>query len=69
MKFEGEWCFEQNIISAVEGADSVVVLTEWEEYSSIDWQEVSKRMRKPSWVFDSRSIVCQEKVIDAKINF
>ncbi len=69
MKFEGEWCYEKNIFSAVEGADSVVVLTEWEEYSSINWEEVSKKMRKPSWVFDSRSIVCQKKVIDANLNF
>ena len=69
MKFEGEWCFEQDILCAVEGADSIVVLTEWEEYSSIDWGEVSIRMRKPSWVFDSRSIVCQKKVINANINF
>ena len=67
-KFEGEWCFEKNLLSAAEGADSIVVLTAWEEYSSIDCQEVSLRMRKPSWVFDARSIVCQEKVIDANLN-
>ena len=46
-----------------------MVLTEWEEYSYINWNEVSKRMRKPSWIFDARSIVCQKEVTDANLNF
>ena len=50
-------------------ADAAVILTEWQEYSSIDWGAVSKKMRKPAWVFDSRSIISKKKVIDANINF
>ncbi len=53
----------------IERADSVVVLTAWDEYYGINWQEVSIRMRKPSWGFDVRSIFHQEKVIDANLNF
>ena len=68
-KFEGEWCFESNISSASEGADAIVVLTEWEEYSLIDWVAISKRMRKPAWVFDARSIISQKKVLEANLNF
>ena len=60
--------YEKNIFSAVEGADSVVVLTEWEEYSSINWEEVSKKMRKPGWVFDTRNIVDQLKVEKSGLN-
>ena len=67
-KYEGEWCFEKNISSAVEGSDAVVVLTEWQEYSYIDWKEISTKMRKPSWVFDSRSIVSKEQVLKANLN-
>ena len=40
-----------------DNADAVVILTEWDEYSKINWKEVSKKMRKPGWVFDSRSII------------
>ena len=69
LKYEGQWCFEENIYICSEGADAVVILTEWEEYSLIDWKEISKRMRKPSWVFDSRSIISQEEVIKANLNF
>ena len=35
----------ENIYKCSEGADAIVVLTEWEKYSLIDWQEISKRMR------------------------
>ena len=34
-------------------ADAVVVLTEWEEFKSIDWEQLIKIMRQPSWIFDT----------------
>ena len=47
-QFEGQWCFEENIYKCSEGADAIVVLTEWEEFSAINWEDISKKMRKPS---------------------
>ncbi len=49
--------------------DAVVVLTEWEEFSFIDWVKCSKVMRKPSWVFDTRSCVNKQEIINAGFNF
>ncbi len=49
-------------------ADAVVVLTEWDIYSKLDWEKISRRMRSPGWVFDSRSIVDQKKVINSGLN-
>ena len=49
--------------------DAVVVLTEWEEFSKINWAKCSKVMRKPSWIFDTRSCVNQKEVIKAGFNF
>ena len=69
MKFEGEWFFEKNIYSSAEEADAIVVLTEWEEYSNINWVSISKKMRKPAWVFDARSIVSEKEVLKANLNF
>ncbi len=66
--YEGEWCFEKNIFNAVEGADAVVVLTEWEEYTYIKWKDISRIMRKPSWVFDCRSVVSKDQVLKANLN-
>ena len=62
------WIHSSNIYSAADGADAVVILTEWNEYSEIDWKLISRVMRKPSWVFDSRSIVKPRNVIDSGIN-
>ena len=42
---------------AIIDSDAILVLTEWEDYSLIDWGKVSKIMRHPAWVFDTRSIV------------
>ena len=44
------------------------MLTEWIEYSKINWKEISKRMRKPAWVFDARSILNQSQVKQANLN-
>ena len=37
-------------------------MTEWKDFSDIDWNLASKKMRKPGWVFDTRNIVDQLKV-------
>ena len=66
--FEGEWYKVEKMNDGFQGADAAVILTEWEEYSFIDWNEGAKAMRKPSWVFDSRSIISPQKVRESKIN-
>ena len=51
-----------------DGADADLVLTEWQEYSQINWEKVSNKMRKPAWVFDARLIVNAKKVIESNLN-
>jgi UDPglucose 6-dehydrogenase len=50
------WTSCENIIEAINMADAVIILTEWNEYKSIDWAKIAKLMRKPGWVFDTRNI-------------
>ena len=68
-QFEGNWCSVNDLISASEGSDAIVVLTEWKEYSSLDWVKISKKMRKTAWLFDFRSIIPREKVTNLNLNF
>ena len=68
-EFEGNWCSINEINSASEGSDAIVVLTEWKEYSLLDWVEISKKMRKPAWVFDVRSIITREELTNLNLNF
>ena len=64
----GIWEFSENI-EIFDNAHAVLILTEWEEYKNIDWIDVSKKMVKPAWVFDARSIVEPRKVKEANLNF
>ncbi len=63
-----EWSFCSTIYQAVKGSDAILILTEWDEYSFIDWERVSKMMRHPAWVFDARSITKPEQVIKFGLN-
>ena len=62
--YEGQWAFEEDINNAAEKADAIVILTEWEEYLNINWEEISKKMRKPAWIFDARSILDPKEIKD-----
>ena len=62
INFDGDWCSIKDITNASYGADAVVVLTEWDEYSKLDWGQIANNLRKPAWVFDARSIIPTDKV-------
>ncbi len=49
-------------------ADAIVILTEWQIFYELEWPEISKKMRKPSWVFDTRGIINVEKLKKLGIN-
>ena len=51
------WFYSKSLEDAFTSADAALFLTEWEEFQCLDWLNLSKLMRKPSWVFDTRSIV------------
>jgi len=48
--------------------DAVVILTEWDIYSKLDWKDISNKMRSPGWVFDSRLIVNEQEVLASGLN-
>ena len=59
----------KTIEEAAAGSDAIVILTEWKEFKSIDWYNISKLMRKPSWLFDTRSCTNKTELIKAGINY
>ena len=56
------WFFSNEIEEVADGSDAILVLTEWAEYSKINWGNISKLMRHPAWIFDSRSIINPSEV-------
>ena len=65
---EKNWSFYKNYIDAITNSDAVLILTEWEEYKNIDWESMFKKMRKPAWIFDTRSILDKGKIKKTELN-
>ena len=65
---EHELSLAENVYDVFDSSDCVVIMTEWEEFSEIDWNLASKKMRKPGWVFDTRNIVDQLKIEKSGLN-
>ncbi|MGO4821875.1 MULTISPECIES: UDP-glucose 6-dehydrogenase [unclassified Flavobacterium] len=42
---------------AMENAHAVAVLTEWDEFTTYDWQKIYNSMQKPAFVFDGRNVL------------
>lgn len=42
---------------ACEKAHAIAILTEWDEFTSYDWQRIYDSMQKPAFVFDGRNIL------------
>jgi UDPglucose 6-dehydrogenase len=51
--------FEKSALDAVNGAEALVIATEWPEFANIDFAEVKKRMTTPI-VFDGRNLLNRE---------
>jgi UDPglucose 6-dehydrogenase len=55
-------------LGAVDGADAVVLVTEWPEFAELDWREVRKRMRTPI-VIDGRNFLDRDALIAAGFTY
>ncbi len=42
---------------AVAGSNAILIITEWDEYKSLDFQALYDSMTKPAWVFDGRDLL------------
>jgi UDPglucose 6-dehydrogenase len=51
----GGWQLASSAVEAATGADAMLLLTEWAEFSSMDWNAITAVMRQPAWLFDARA--------------
>ena len=58
------WDLVGSVYEAVQGADALILLTEWEEFSNLNYEKISDAMNIPKWIFDTRNIVDYEKIKD-----
>lgn len=50
--------------SACEGSHAIAIMTEWDEFKTLDYEKIYKLMSKPAFVFDGRNILDHEKLRD-----
>jgi UDPglucose 6-dehydrogenase len=55
-------------LDAIDGADAVVLVTEWPEFRELDWGEVRERMKTPI-VIDGRNFLDREALIEAGFTY
>jgi UDPglucose 6-dehydrogenase len=46
-----------NPYEACQGAHAIAVLTEWDEFTTYDWQQIYDGMQKPAFLFDGRNLL------------
>ena len=61
--------FAKSALESIENADAVLILTEWEEFSLINWEKAYKSMRHPSWLFDTRNVVDKKYLKNLGLKF
>ncbi len=60
--------FATDALDAIDGADAVVLVTEWEEFVDLDWSEVASRMAG-TLVLDGRNALDREAVAAAGLTY
>jgi UDPglucose 6-dehydrogenase len=60
--------FSDSALAAIDGADAVVLVTEWPEFADLDWAEVAARMRG-DLVIDGRNALDQGRVAGAGLTY
>lgn len=50
-------CAMGTAMEATKGAHAVAILTEWDEFKTLDWKAVLGQMQRPAFVFDGRNIL------------
>lgn len=48
--------------AACEGSHAVAILTEWDEFKTLDYEKIYKSMSKPAFIFDGRNILDHDKL-------
>jgi UDPglucose 6-dehydrogenase len=48
-------------LNAMNNAHAVAILTEWDEFTGYNWEQIYKKMKRPAFLFDGRNL------LDAKV--
>lgn len=60
--------FEADPYKAAKGAHAIAILTEWPQYTVLDFQTIFEGMVKPAFIFDGRNILDHKKLFEMGFN-
>ena len=64
----GKITYQQNPYEAAHGCHAIAVLTEWQLYNDLDFQNIFEHMVKPAYIFDGRNIIDHQRCFDIGFN-
>ena len=62
-----KWHYSDEVYKTFKNVDSAIFLTEWVEFQNLNWPKIAKSMRKPAFIFDTRSIVNIKEVKESNL--
>jgi len=62
------WINAETLDQAIQDTHAIIILTEWSEFKEIKWENFFKKMARPAWIFDTRSIINVELAKKAGFN-
>jgi UDPglucose 6-dehydrogenase len=65
--FEKVFVAENDVYEATKGAHAICILTEWDQFKTLDYKRIYDSMLKPAFIFDGRNILDHEAL--QKIGF
>jgi UDPglucose 6-dehydrogenase len=65
---EGDIVYESDPYKAAEGAHAIALMTEWDQYRSLDYRRIFDRMEKPAFLFDGRNHLDHKALFDLGFN-
>ncbi|MFI8380446.1 nucleotide sugar dehydrogenase [Leeuwenhoekiella sp. NPDC079379] len=51
-----------NAIEATQGAHAIAIMTEWDEFKTLDWKHIYQTMLKPAFLFDGRRLLDRQEL-------
>jgi len=60
--------YEPDPYKAAEKAFAIALVTEWEEYKTLDYKRIYRSMKKPAFIFDGRNILDHKKLYETGFN-
>lgn len=60
--------FEVDPYRAANNAHAIAILTEWDEYKTLDYEKIYNSMQKPAFLFDGRNILDREAMYNIGFN-